>query len=477
MIVQFGTTSKRVNSTAVPTMTASYNCVLKEGCSVISPVIIIDRKVVGHSYNTAYIADFGRYYWIRDIIYENARQYFYLECDVLATYKSDIGSSTQYVTRSASQNNPAIIDTYYPVTTAIEQRKNSYGDPWQAFYNNGIQGFFAVGIINTTGVVYYALDATEYGNLLDYLMSNQFVIDDTNFTGLDLAVNKQLKLMVNPLSYLTSVVWIPLDFDSTFGYGPFLPVLPGHVTSSTFANLPSGPNITGTVYTIDAALSSIAHPQAATYGTYLNSMGFTQCQFTCPPFGSFQLDPLLVSGDYDVHYEIKVDLDTGIARLRIYTLNTGVTPNAETETLVIATAQLGVSIPVTQIITPGVSAIDLGVKALGMAASIASGNVAGAIAGGLSAVDSYYQANVPRVSVIGSRGASVTQEGTILLEYTFKLIADHDVAGHGQPLCTPVQISTLSGFLMCHQPHIAISGTRAEAEQIEGYLTEGMFYE
>ena len=51
-------TTKKHNSTEVPTMSGSgvktLSCMLKEGSSIINPVLIFERANVGHTYNYVY---------------------------------------------------------------------------------------------------------------------------------------------------------------------------------------------------------------------------------------------------------------------------------------------------------------------------------------------------------------------------------------------------------------------------------------
>lgn len=469
MTVYLTNTTKKHNSTAIPANGTAVSCVLKEGCSVINPVLIFERANVGHSYNYVYIPDFGRRYFVNDIIYQNAQVIYSCSVDVLATYKDTIGSSSQYVLRSAYEADETIIDTYYPVTTDIVQRVRHLSSPWERYLASG--GMFVVGIVNNTGVNYYGMDFQNYRNLLGYLMSDEFVTDDTAFTQIDLTINKQLKLMVNPLQYITSVIWFPINLVTVIGTST---VKIGHVTNITYSAPPQGALLTGYVHEpADVQLVPISHPQESARGSYLNSPGFTQCRLTFPPFGSFELDPLIMSESESVYYSISADPCTGIARLRIFSKDA----NGVFNTLVTSVSQIGVSIPVTQIITPGVSPVDIGVKLMTSMASIAMGNTAGAIAGGLSAIDSYYQGNVPKVSVIGSRGSTAELYGGINLEYTFKLVADDDTEDHGKPLCKKRVLNTLPGYQMILNPHIHTTGTGEEDDMINSYLTSGYFYE
>ena len=75
----------------------------------MNPVVELSSSPIG--YNYAYISDFGRYYFINDITYDKGIWVMTLNVDVLATYKTTIGSTSTYLLRSSYLYNPRIIDT------------------------------------------------------------------------------------------------------------------------------------------------------------------------------------------------------------------------------------------------------------------------------------------------------------------------------------------------------------------------------
>ena len=59
----------------------------------------------------------------------------------------------------------------------------------------------------------------------------------------------------------------------------------------------------------------------------------------------------------------------------------------------------------------------------------------------------------------------------------FHRVANEDNSHLGRPLCATRTINTLSGYLICADPEIAITGTESEAAEIIRFLSTGMFYE
>ena len=487
MIVQFGHTGKRVNSTAIPTMSVSFDCTLKEGCSVVSPVIILNRKIVGHNYNCAYIADFGRYYWIRDIVYDNARMIFFLECDVLASYKSEIGGSTQYVLRSASKQDENVIDTFYPVTTMLRQAKSNLTDPWVEFGSG--RGLFVMGIIGEDGVNYYAFTSSQFHAFLDYIMSKQFtyaVLDERYSYDPDdpqsmhgYEMYPQLQMLVDPIQYITSCMWLPYNDTN------LLPTT-SHVKAGCVDTHCSGYDISATsgarnVYGVtDPTNSVLDHPQLAVRGAYLNSQGFTECRINFPPFGSFELDSLCMHDAEDnsgsTRVKVVLDLFTGKGILKVYTADSNGKP---INYLVTATAQVGVPIPIVQVMSAGNSVMDIAQSAIGVVQSAMNKDVGGVFGGVNASLKSYYENKIPHASVVGSQGSTAELGLTddFVVQWIWKIVSDDDNTQHGRPLCETVQINTLSGFIMCLLPDVAIGGTRDEAEQILSFMSRGFFYE
>ena len=86
---------------------SSYDCVLKADTSVLTPTIILcDTGVNLKGYNYMYIADFGRYYFIDDIVTKNNDVWEVSgHVDVLETYKSQILANTAVIKRQEKQYN------------------------------------------------------------------------------------------------------------------------------------------------------------------------------------------------------------------------------------------------------------------------------------------------------------------------------------------------------------------------------------
>ena len=117
--VNFYNFSKRENSTKRPAGNGNqFSCNIKMPSGVLNPVIELSTTTNMTQYNYCKIAHFqDRYYFVSDWVSDHGLWIAHLKVDVLATYKTDILASTQYVLRSASKSNLTIPDAIYPVST------------------------------------------------------------------------------------------------------------------------------------------------------------------------------------------------------------------------------------------------------------------------------------------------------------------------------------------------------------------------
>ena len=113
--VQFTSASKRENSTKQLVMSETYQCVFKNGCSMLTPTLLLELADNTFPTFTGFKID-SRYYSITDI--RSVRNNLFEidgKIDVLATYKAQIIASTQYVSYSSHKTSIWLPDTRIPV--------------------------------------------------------------------------------------------------------------------------------------------------------------------------------------------------------------------------------------------------------------------------------------------------------------------------------------------------------------------------
>ncbi len=127
----------RLNKSAYLTQVASMTSgQLTEPSSLIDPVIVINSSTnyfkadAAHPANYAYIPDFGRYYFIREVV-SIAKDLWRvsLHVDVLMTYKTQIANCAGYLNRTANPTyaDRGIVDTLKVQTGGSEIFENYIG--------------------------------------------------------------------------------------------------------------------------------------------------------------------------------------------------------------------------------------------------------------------------------------------------------------------------------------------------------------
>ncbi len=77
---------------------------LREDCSIINPVLIVE-SLSDFGVNYAYIAEFGRYYYINNIVCKNHLYELQMHVDVLKTYAGGIRSNSAVISRQENNYN------------------------------------------------------------------------------------------------------------------------------------------------------------------------------------------------------------------------------------------------------------------------------------------------------------------------------------------------------------------------------------
>ena len=268
--------TKRQNSTKQPANTDTHvdlTVFLKEPCDEFKPVFQLEDQTAD-GYN--YVKWGSNYYWITSKTYLPG-QMLELHCtkDLLATFKSDIGSSTQYILRSSYQQNGNIVDNLYPIVT---DRPSGYesvvklADMWDAK-----NGFYVVGIICSAqsgqsinnrlrrgSVVYLILTVSQARTMADQF--NQL----SGFLS-----------SVRPADFLVSFTYIPIPLTSSIAVAS--PGSPAHIHIGSSVGgwdldvddcIPVSDVLSANgIYSYTPSPASVSlsgHPDAATRGQYLN---------------------------------------------------------------------------------------------------------------------------------------------------------------------------------------------------------------
>ena len=527
--------SKKYNSTKQPLLTdghTDFTCTIKDNTSVLDPVLDLyltgtdpADTPIGSGYNYAYISKWHRYYFITNWRYNKGVWIASLAVDVLASYKTEIGSLTKYVTRSASSYDLDIADKRYPAKADAHLSYIAGDNPYRqssGCYIVGIIGQAQSGAPSVGGINYYCFTTAQMGEFITYLTSSSWAaaLSDSSVGFTDDVV----KSLVNPLDYIESCIWLPFIIDLNTTGTKIQPKLgwwdnidfikngyPGDSTKwgltpmyygNTFDDIVLSPSSTIT-WTKTMTISD--HSQIAR-GNWLNAAPYSYYTFHLDPWGDIPLDPSIMMNNKTISFDIHVEGISGIGVLEIF---------SGSKLLVRKTAPLGVNISIAQIITDYSSSFTRTGIAIGGAAGLASGGslkklweqfkagdystsegakaneaamreAAGLVGSDIMNGVLAYNSEMTTTGVAGSPASYIftTISGTPNM-YTngawikivrFNLVSE-DLADNGRPLCSTTSINSLSGYLECRDGEHNIAALDSEKAAISNYLTGGFFYE
>ena len=352
---------KRVNSTKQPTMQVGDFAVsveLKTVTNLFTPVIVVtsDKFTSGGSitnpmkYTYCELSDFNRYYFIRSWSWVLGRWECSLEIDPLASFKTEIGNTTAYVLRSASQYDARIIDTKYPTKTSVKTRFSNNSTIWKTNLasTSVTEGFYVLGIVNNdTGAIgatsYYAVNARGMRTFMSELYASPAWM---NITDASISTDLQ-KMLINPIQYIISCQWIPYALlnSSLLTQVTTIPVGWWNITINSndpFYKL-TGDALKMTFYN---KFDIEVHPQAIGAYEWLKNAPYSVYQLMFYPFGVFPIDSAKLIGFDKLVCEINLDLITGIGTL-VVTRGIGNTTYSA-DVLFSENAQVGIPISMAQ---------------------------------------------------------------------------------------------------------------------------------
>lgn len=487
----YETFEKLFNSTKRPAADAAKLEIegnLRESTSIFSPRFAFDFGVntAPTQYTYAYVYAFGFYYFVND--WEWVAPYW--ECtlaiDVLASYRTAIINSSQYVLRAAAQFDTDISDSFYPTiskTSVVAKKWDTGADNiWGS--TSFSEGRYIVGIINgdneaVGGVAYYYFFPAKFRELMHTLLTTDSwlggdVIERSNF---------------NPTQYISTVLWSPIGMtdDPTtklskikFGWW--------EVDAECYRCS------TNPFHIISPKITIPKHPQAAR-GSYLNTSPYSIYRLEFWPYGVLDLDGSYLMDSNTIYTVQTIDNITGTSVLAVY--------NDKDQLIQSSTGVVGVQVQIAQLTT------DFSGVGLNASTAIAA---AGSV---VSHAGEYYQSFKENYKDTGNffsdawnaiRGAAeetkpitnignalmgantkVTTQGTTgsIAAFTipqhlvcqFWYIANEDIVSVGRPLCKTVKLGDLAGFIQCRNSHLEISAIGNIRAAITNFLDGGVYIE
>lgn len=447
MNIVFYKFTKKENSTARPQGGGfSIAGILNENTSIISPSLSIKFGVDITGYNYAYIPDFNRFYKVVSWTYALGLWRCDLYVDVLASFKTEIGSMNNYILRSASENNGNIIDGLYPTTpqTGILERsaESIFGVDDFIVHYVGKDGLKAA-LISNSGLVALCQSLWNTWNNID-------------------GMNDAFAAIADPFQYVNGI---------QKNYGPL-----GFWDSKTSANIVlgtvdtgvSGHDVTGIEGEATIELSVPKHPQSGDR-PYLKASPYSVYSARLPGIGWITVPSEALYNASAVAVKYVGEASSGNLRADICVGDSVIASGTGKITTDWGIAGASSS--------PGIG---------GLAGKAASG--AGALLGGIMGeFTKFIGAGAGIVDAVGSATAIVQQNGgmsgcvgmkePLILQLKYQVAVTDNIEDHGRPLMAFRDINKLAGFVQCEGAHFEGICTQTEQTMIDDALNGGFFYE
>ena len=483
--VQFGTFSKRRNSTKQPTaFTDSRTVTLKESCSQDRPVFIC----TGNDFNYNYCIWDNKYYFI-DEITSLKNNLIEIKCvlDPLATYKTEILASTQFVSYSSQSGSSWLPDTRIPVLKSTQTSRSSAS--LASLFNTN--GFYVLSATGKDGCCMYALDKGQLDALIDSIntwaddLMNYIIHDQGNygydFSSIENGLESLGKMSIqtgvignafaNAPECIRSCIWVP------FFASPFV---------TTGAQLYLG--------NFDTGLHPFTVKAEPTTGSVSVNIPWIHSDWRrmyddvyiyLPLAGMIQLSGDSLTNVSSLTIEYSATASDGVVA---YTVKAGGNVIGTFGGQCSANYPIGINQQasageiIQSIIAGAESMVNAGINSSISPVSMSAAGVGVALEGVNAAYNTANVANSTHPSTIGGVGGGAGS-GLDLNVQCFVVSHDTVVAPAdmkdtmGLPTMKPIALSTLTGFCQCANAHVEAPATAGELDAIDYYLNSGFFIE
>lgn len=465
--------SKRKNSTKQPTgSSTTATGYLKENTSMLNPVIVLDGNISADA-TYFYISSFGRYYSVQDIHYNGKLTEVSLTVDVMATYKSQIGSYNGMIARTGDVTfcEPFLADPMVKCTEEIQEHRATgsitlFGTQTEMFDENfGSYILTLVGKKTTSSASYngfgvtYAISTATMGLLQQDFNDGTFI--------------QQLKQeFANVMDCVIGCIWIPVPIANITG-------VTENIYFGSYNSGHSGLRITTRYLT---GHNSISLPGAAkeTTDKYLNFSPYSTYSCYFPFVGVVPIDVSSVYDDWQLHFFTYVDLFTGSVVYKIMN-------NADTKIFATYQGSCASDAPISNQRASATASLGGIASVIGGAVAVTAAAFTGgallpgfaAMAGGagasIMALEQHTQTNGAISTSIGAL-CGVDPE-IMIFKKTITESFRYGQGVYGLPAYKLGTPASHTGFCQFLNPSIAISGFDVERTEVNDMAASGFFYE
>ena len=483
--VQFGTFSKRRNSTKQPTaFTDSRTVTLKESCSQDRPVFIC----TGNDFNYNYCIWDSKYYFIDEIIsLKNNLIEIHCIMDPLATYKTEIQASTQYVSYSSQSGGSWLPDTRIPVLKSTQTSRSTAS--LASLFNT--TGFYVLSATGKDGCCMYALDKGQLDALIDSINTwaddlMDYIINDQGNYGYDFSTVENALESVGKMSIQTGVIgnayanapqcirsciWVP------FFAAPFV---------STGAQLYLGNFDTGLhPFTVKASPATGSTSVSIPWNHSDWRRMYDDVYLYLPLAGMIKLSGDSLTNVSSLSIEYSATASDGVVA---YTVKAGGNVIGTFGGQCSANYPIGINQQasageiIQSIVAGSEKMVNAAINSSISPVSMAASGVGVALEGVAAAYDTVNIANSTHPSTIGGVGGGAGSGLDLNIQcYVVShdtVIAPADMKDTmGLPTMQPMALSGLTGFCQCANAHVDAPATAGELDAIDYYLNSGFFIE
>ena len=482
--IYVGKIAKRRNSTLQPTLSTSFDVLLKTPTSLHTPTFTISAA----SFDYNYLKWDDRYYFVTDVTSRNNSLWeVSAVCDVLATFKTDILASTQFVSYSSLNGSTWLADTRIPILKSASVAKAT--TTMNFLFTDA--GFYVLSAVGENGCMTYGLDKSMVDDLLQNISnwSNNSIwdiVNDDMGLGYDFdndPIGSLGKMMIqsgfvgnayaDAPNCIRSCIWVPF-FASFF------------VTGAGGATIHLGQFDTG-VAALPCKSTPESRPVSVSIPWQYNDWRRTVCEevyLYLPLVGLVSIPSDEIVNESTINVEWSATATDGCIAYRI---------TAGDQVIGTYGANCSVNVPLGisqqasagEIVQSAVPAIEktvsAGIKAVGAPSVSTIGSAIGTAAGA-----AYDVANVALTrhnscigGIGGGAGCGLSLDLTCFTVAHPTAVAPADMAATmGLPTMKPLTLSTLSGYCQCANAHVGATGAEAqELDEIDAYLNGGFYIE
>lgn len=475
MNVVFYTHSKRSNSLKKPTGGISRTCVLKDDCSITSPVLELSLSEYP-AYNYAYIPDFGRYYYVSDWTYYRGVWSCSLNVDVLTSWRDNILSTVAHVEYSTSDYSMDYTDNRVTPTQEKEIITSTTPVTLSAFDSTGC---YILSVISTDANGYNGACAVYAMTQAQLAEFSQSITAEGFWDGIWESLKNTFN---NPFEAIVSCRWIPFSISS----------LSGSVKNIFITYADTG--VHGKLLTENfvGQSTSMFLPRADVNPSFLDVSPFTSATLYLPFIGTVALDVDAYYKSDTVSISMKCDVVTGDI---VYTIGSSFTAFTSTysgncatqiplsNSMVDSLGMLASTAGVIGGVVTTIRAIKNPVSAFTSALSKETAIQTGALATGASALGVAKSAEV-HTSINGALSSRIGAKVSLSIQMVIMrskvletLLSASRIATFGLPCYKTLQLSNLNGYCQCNGASVSAPATEAEINAINTLVNSGIYIE